>query len=177
MKLSRTGWNNVIIFSVMIIILLINATNDRLFPEEEGVSDKYILPEHSVILTLTVNYSDNRQLTFERVGRAWKMTNQGLLVDLSNQQIDQLMLAWQQASGLVQADDILVEGLTGVEVLINTATSQHELVYKLYPLVDQLLVFNVQRKLWLALPKAVANQLIPNPLTKNNNLIDNQIDH
>lgn len=161
MKLSRTGWNNVIIFSVMIIILLINATNDRLFPEKDGISDKYILPEHSVILTLAINFSDNSQLTFERVGRAWQMTSQGLLVDLSNQQIEQLMLAWQQSSGLVQADDMLVEGLKGIEVLINTATSKDELVYILYPLVDQLLVFNLQNNLWLALPKAVTHQLVP----------------
>lgn len=161
MKLSRTGWNNVIIFSVMIIILLINATNDRLFPEGENVSDTHLLPEHSVILTLAINFSDNRQLIFERIGRAWKMTSQGLLVDLSNQQIEQLMLAWQGNSGLVQADDIIVEGLEGIEVLINTASSKHELVYMLYPLVDQLLVFNSQNKVWLALPKAVAHQLIP----------------
>jgi len=146
----------------MIIILLINATNDRLFPEGESGSDKYLLPEHSVILTLVINFDDDRQLKFERVGRAWQMTSQGLLLDLSNQQIEQLMLAWQQNSGLVQADDILVEGLQGVEVLINTATNKDELVYRLYPLVDQLLVFNLQNKLWLALPKAVAHQLIPN---------------
>lgn len=162
MKLSRTAWNNVIIFSVMIIILLINATNDRLFPEGESDNDKYLLPEHSVILTLTINFPDNRQLTFERVGRAWQMTRQGLLVDLSNQQIDQMMLAWQQSSGLVQAGDVLVEGLEGIEVLINTATSKQELAYKLYPLVDQLLVLNLTNQMWLALPKAVANQLVPN---------------
>jgi hypothetical protein len=162
MKLSRTGWNNVIIFSVMIIILLINATNDRLFPEEEGSSDKHLLPVHSVILTLVINFPDNSQLSFERVGRAWQMTRQGLLVDLSNQQIDQMMLAWQQSSGLVQAGDMLVEGLEGIEVLINTASSKQELVYKLYPLVDQLLVFNLQNKLWLALPKAIVHQLVPN---------------
>ena len=167
MKLSRTGWNNVIIFSVMIIILLINATNDRLFPEGEGGSDKHLLPEHSVILTLVINFDDNRQLTFERVGRAWQMTSQGVLVDLSNQQIEQLMLAWQQSSGLVQADDILVEGLQGIEVSISTATNKDELVYMVYPLEDQLLVFNLQNKLWLALPKAVAHQLIPNQLAIN----------
>lgn len=162
MKLSRIGWNNVIIFSVMIIILLINATNDRLFPDRNIDNDKHILPEHSVILTLAINFDDNRQLTFERVGRAWKMTSHGLLVDLSNQQIEQLMLVWQQSSGLVQADDIIVEGFTGIEVLINTATSKQELAYVLYPLVDQLLVFNLQKKLWLALPKAAAHQLVPN---------------
>jgi hypothetical protein len=166
MKLSRTGWNNVIIFSVMIIILLINTTNDRLFPDASGINDKHLLPEHSVVVTLVINFPDKRKLMLERVGRAWKMTNQGVFVDLSNQQIDQMMLAWQDSSGLVQADDILVEGLKSVDVLINTATSTHELIYKLYPLSDQLLVFNVQKKLWLALPKAVANQLIPNPLIK-----------
>jgi len=161
MKLSRTGWNNVIIFSVMIIILLINATNDRLFPKGDSRNDQYLLPEHSVILTLVINFNDNRQLKFERIGRAWQLTSQGLLVDLSNQQIEQLMSAWQQSSGLIQAGEMLVEGATGVEVLIKTATNKDELVYMLYPLVDQLLIFNVQNKLWLALPKAVANQLIP----------------
>lgn len=162
MKLSKTAWNNVIIFSVMIIILLINTTNDRLFPEGDSGSEKKLLPEHSVILTLVINYDADRQLKFERVGRAWQMTSQGLLLDLSNQQIDQLMLAWRQSIGLVQADDILVEGVEGIEVLINTATNEHELAYMLYPLVDQLLVFNLQKKLWLSLPKAIANQLVPN---------------
>lgn len=161
MKLSRTAWNNVIIFSVMIIILLINATNDRLFPDGESDNDKQLLPEHSVILTLTVNFADNRQLTFERVGRAWKMTSQGMLVDLSNQQIEQMMFSWQQSSGLVQADEILVEGVASIEVLINTAASKDELLFRLYPLVDQLLVFNVHKKLWLAFPKAVTHQLLP----------------
>ena len=33
--------------------------------------------------------------------------NQVILVDLSNKQIEQLMLAGQQSSGLIQADDIL----------------------------------------------------------------------
>ncbi len=162
MKLSRTAWNNVIIFSVMTIILLINATNDRLFPDEEHDNDASLLPEHSIVLTLKINFSDNRQLAFERIGKAWQMTSQGVLLDLSNQQIDQMIFTWQQTMGLVQADNIEVEGMKAIEVLINTATSENELVYLLYPLVDQLLVFNSQKQLWLALPKAVSHQLIPN---------------
>jgi hypothetical protein len=134
----------------------------RLFPEKDSVSNKHLLPEHSVILTLVINFDGKRQLTFERVGKAWQMTSQGLLVDLTNQQIEQLMLAWQQSSGLVQADDILIEGLNGIEVLVNTASNKYELAFMLYPLVDQLLVLNLQNKLWLSLPKAVARQLIPN---------------
>lgn len=162
MKLSRTAWNNVIIFSVMIIILLINATNDRLFPDGDSENDALLLPEHSVILTLNINFPDKRQLAFERIGRAWQMTSQGMLVDLTNQQIEQLMFSWQQSSGLVQADEILIEGVAAIEVFMNTAASKDELAYRLYPLVDQLLVFNVQKQLWLALPKAIAHQLVPN---------------
>ncbi|MCI2282550.1 hypothetical protein L3081_02980 [Colwellia sp. MSW7] len=110
-KLSKTAWNNVIIFSVMIIILLINATNDRLFPDDNNTNDTLLLPEHSVILTLTIMPSDDKKIVFERIGRAWQMTSQGVLLDLTNQQIEQIMFAWQQSSGLVQAAEIVVEGL------------------------------------------------------------------
>ena len=53
MKLSRAGWNNVIIFSVIIFILLINVTNKKLFSDNESSTsaEKSILPEHSVILS------------------------------------------------------------------------------------------------------------------------------
>lgn len=160
-KLSKTAWNNVIIFSVMIIILLINATNDRLFPDDNNANDTLLLPEHSVILTLTIIPSDDKKIAFERIGRAWQMTNQGVLLDLSNQQIEQIMFAWQQSSGLVQAAEIVVEGLAGVDVSLSLAGNSQEQKFTLYPLTDQLLVYNQQKKLWLALPAAMSNQLIP----------------
>ena len=161
MKLSRTGWNNVIIFSVMIIILLISTTNDRLFPENSNRNDELLLPPHSVILTLLVKYPDNKQIMFERKGRAWQMTSQGMIIDLNNQKIEQLMFAWQQSSGLVQADDIIIEGQQGVEVEISIAGVEPLLVFVLYPLVDQLLILNQQKGIWLALPSAINQQLVP----------------
>jgi hypothetical protein len=161
MKLSKTAWNNVIIFSVMIIILLINTTNNRLFPEDDSMNNALILPEHSVILTLSVTYPDKSSVLFERIGRAWKMTSQGRLVDLNTQQIDQVMFAWQQTSGLVQADDILIDGQQGTLVKISLAGVETEQVFTLYPLIDQLLIFNQQKQLWLALPLALSRQLTP----------------
>jgi len=128
MKLSKTAWNNVIIFSVMLIILLINSTNNRLFPDND-TNDGLVLPEHSIILTLSMTLSNNTTIKFERIARSWKTTNQGMLFDLTNQQIEQMMFAWQQSSGLLQA--------------------------------DQLLVYNQRKKLWLALPATMKNQLIP----------------
>lgn len=166
MKLSKTAWNNVIIFSVMIIILLINGTNERLFPEDNNNNDQLILPEHSVVLTLSITLPSQASIVFERMARAWQMTSQGVLLDLTNQQIDQMMLAWQQSMGLVQAGDIIVDGQEGIEVKISLAGVDQEQKFTLYPLVDQLLVYNQQRKIWLALPVAMNNQLIPIPKGK-----------
>lgn len=160
-KLSKTAWNNVIIFSVMIIILLINGTNNRLFPADNITNDTLILPEHSVILTLSITLPTKAAVLFERVGKSWQMTSQGVLVDLTNQQIEQLMFIWQQSSGLVQAANIIVDGQIGAEIKISLAGTTQEQKFTLYPLVDQLLLYNQQKKLWLALPAAMSQQLIP----------------
>jgi len=72
MKLSRTGWNNVIIFSVMIFILVINVTNKKLYSSDDNQSDEQntIFAKHAVILSLAVN----QQVTIERIGRTWRAT-------------------------------------------------------------------------------------------------------
>jgi len=162
MKLSRTGWNNVIIFSVMIIILLINTTNDRLFPKNDDSNDELLLPQHSVILTLLIKYPGNKQVMFERKGRAWQMTSQGTIFTLNNQQIDQLIFTWQQSSGLTQADDIIIDGQQGIKVEVSMAGVNDLMAFNVYPLTDQLLIFNQRKKLWLAFPAAISQQLVPN---------------
>ncbi len=161
MKLSKTAWNNVIIFSVMIIILLINSTNERLFPEGTNINDELLLPEHSVVLTLSITLPNETSIVFERIARAWKMTSRGIVLDLTNQQIEQMVLTWQQGSGLVQAADIVIDGQEGVEVKLSLAGVELEQEFILYPLSDQLLVYNQQKKIWLALPAAMNHQLVP----------------
>lgn len=163
MKLSRTGWNNVIIFSVMIIILMINATNDKLFPSEDNdnKSEQLILSAHSVILTLAIDYSANQQVLFERVGRSWQLTTKGMIVDKTDQQIEQMMFAWQQSSGLVQAADIVIDSERGIPVQIALAGDVQAKAFTLYPLTDQLLIYQHQDKIWLSLPSTLAQQLLP----------------
>lgn len=163
MKLSRTGWNNVIIFSVMTIILLINATNDKLFPNEESGTngEQLILPQHSVILTLSVDFSEKQHVLLERVGRSWHLTAQGITLEKTEQQIEQMMFAWQQSSGLVQAAEIMIDSDQGVAVQIALAGESEVRTFILYPLNDQLLVYQQQENAWLALPATLAQQLLP----------------
>ncbi len=163
MKLSRTGWNNVIIFSVMIIILVINATNNKLFPNEdsENKAEQLILPQHSLIVTVAIDLSENKQVLFERVGRSWQLTAKGIIVDKTDQQIEQMMFAWQQSSGLVQAADIVIDNEQGVTVQIALAGDAKAKTFTLYPLADQLLIYLHQEKMWLSLPSTLAQQLLP----------------
>ncbi len=163
MKLSRTGWNNVIIFSVMTIILLINATNDKLFPNEESGTngEQLILPQHSVILTLSIDFSENQHVLLERVGRSWQLTAKGVPLEKTEQQIEQMMFAWKQSSGLVQAAEIMIDSDQGVSVQIALAGEPEVRTFVLYPLADQLLVYQQQENVWLALPATLAQQLLP----------------
>ena len=162
MKLSRTGWNNVIIFSVMTIILLINATNDKLFPDEENnKAERLILPQHSVILTLDIELSDTHHVLVERAGRGWQVTTKGIILDKTEQQIEQMIFSWQQSQGLVQAADMVIDNAQGITVTIVLASELHARTLILYPLNDQLLIYQQQDNIWLALPATLAQQLLP----------------
>jgi len=161
MKLSKTAWNNVIIFSVMIIILLINASNDRLFPENTDRNNTLLLPKHSVVLALTITFPNQSQIIFERIGRAWKMTSQGMVLNFTNQQIDQLIFTWQQTSGLIQAAEIIIDGKEGTQVKVSLAGIEQDQQFTFYSLTDQLLIFNHQTKIWLAVPSVLSQQLTP----------------
>ncbi len=164
MKLSKTGWNNVIIISVMLIILLINATNDKLFPDENShsnnMSEQLLLPEHSIILTLKIEYPNDEFIFFERMGKRWQITNELGLITYQDQSIEQMIFSWQQSQGLVQASDIVISEEIGVNIFIELANNQQVLRFVLYPLNDQLLIFNMNKNQWLSLPPALTKQLL-----------------
>ena len=69
-RLSRQAWNNVLIVTMVVMILLFNSTNNML---NDGDSDapqqRYILPEGSLILTI-----ENSVHKVERIGRSWRIT-------------------------------------------------------------------------------------------------------
>ena len=166
MNLSRTGWNNVIIFSVMTMILLINLTNELLFStvdhsDIQTSSTQLVLGEHAVILTLAI--SD--RVLIERSGRAWQISPAELNKQLSEQSLEQMMMAWQQSVGLLQASTIQIEGLKGIEVMVELAGNPTPQIFTLFALSDQLLVRRHSDESWLALTTQIYQQLIPHSLT------------
>jgi len=158
MRLSRTGWNNVIIFSVTIIIIFLNFTNDKLFHRNEAgkfTQDIPLFKEHAVILTLAIN----GKVLISRTGKSWKIVPESS--QLKPQALEQMMLSWQNAVGYSETLKYDLSKQTPIVITAELVGEKSAFDLNLFPTKDQLLVFNKQTQQWLSLPITVFYQLIP----------------
>ncbi len=158
MRLSRTGWNNVIIFSVMSIIIFLNFTNDKLFRRDKSGSytqDITIFGDHAVILSLTIN----DHITIARRGKNWQITP--LITHINSQALTQMMQSWQRVTGTTATlkYDLSKQKAIKATVLIAGAEQPYQL--SLFPIQDQLLLLNQKTAQWFSLPLAIYYQLLP----------------
>jgi len=159
MKLSRTGWNNVIIFSVMAFILIINITNNKIFSDDQEPTSSeqpYILGEYATILTLSIHPN----VLIERIGRTWRSTP----AIIQGQALDQMMRSWQHSTGNIIQEPPEVDQQMALVVNIELAGQEKTSVLNLYTTDTELLVYNHLNKQWLSFPLAIFSQLIPNEI-------------
>ena len=154
MKLSRTGWNNVIIFSVMIFILVINVTNKKLYSSDD--QQITLFSEHAVILSLEVN----QQISIERIGRTWRATP----AKISGQALDQMMLTWHETEGDIISEPPELDRQMALVISVELAGNAEAQLLNLFITNNELLIFNHQQKRWFAFPIAIFSQLIPNEI-------------
>ncbi|GHE97124.1 hypothetical protein [Thalassotalea profundi] len=153
-KLSRSGWNNVIIFSIMGFILLINATHKNVFTsKEEQSGEQFVLGADAVILTLRIN----NELSIERVGRNWRATPERI----SGQALTQMMRSWQQLEGQVVNEPDGVDLKLALVIEVEVADSLEIINVSLIATDYELLMFNHVTKLWFSLPLELYSQLFP----------------
>lgn len=160
MKLSKAAWNNVIIFSVMAMILLINVMDK----EESDVtnssnSQPRLIAQHSVVLTLAVE----EHALIERTGTSWQISPSLLKA----QQLNQMMLSWQQSEGseLLEAPD--TSNANAQVVAIQIAGQESPLLFEFYWADEHLIVHKVNQQQWLIFPAAIFPQLLPPQLFDN----------
>ncbi|MEL0641498.1 hypothetical protein V6260_12855 [Pseudoalteromonas aliena] len=96
MRLGRKGWNNVIIFSMLIMIFFLNGWHKHLFNHSVEPSIQPVLPKQSFILTL--KYVDQK---IERIGTSWRITDLNNVESghwqPSTKQLEELINLWQRA--------------------------------------------------------------------------------
>jgi len=93
-RLTKKGWNNVLIFSMLIMIFLFNGLHHKLIDVEADDVIQPLLKEQSYILTI-----EYPLYKIERIGTGWRSDSA-----LAPEQISELLKNWQQASGLQVAD-------------------------------------------------------------------------
>lgn len=153
-KLSRTGWNNVIIFAVMGVILLINLTQK---PVNQSASAMHqtqaLLSQSQLILTLEIQ----QHVIIERIGRTWRATP----ALIQGQALDQMMMSWQQLSGKLVEQPPHVDLKMGLVVSLAIAGEANLMQLQLYDLDDTLYIYKPAGGLWYALPLPLFSQLLP----------------
>lgn len=157
MKLSRTGWNNVIIIVVMAFILIINITNNKIFPNNQATSSAEqatLFAFHETILTLT--FFD--KVTIERIGKTWRVTPK----ILNEQALEQMMRSWKNSEGVTVANPPTLDEKMALIVNVELADQDAPQVLNLFATETELLIYNRTTKVWKSFPLAIFAQLVPN---------------
>ena len=159
MKLSRTGWNNVIIFSVMAFILLINVTNNKIFSGSESASEveqATLFAAHETILTLTFSHN----VVIERIGKNWRATP----AVLNEQALEQMMRSWKNSEGDTVKSPPVIDEKMALVVNIELADQTEPYTLNLFATDTELLIHNRTTQVWKSFPLAIFSQLVPNEI-------------
>ncbi|QOL26466.1 hypothetical protein LP316_03970 [Thalassotalea sp. LPB0316] len=163
-RLSRAGWNNVIIYSVMAFILLINLTQKNSQDESAPAAEvSQLIADHQVILTLTIN----QWVSVERIGQTWRT----LPNVLTGQPLDQMMMSWHnlevqmvdKPADFDQSNAVIVSALlagdSDLHYFMLKQTANGLLIFKQAPSGEELwYVTQSQRYQQLLPPQVIAPQ-------------------
>lgn len=149
LNISRKAWNNILIFTMLIMIFLLNGLHHKLNPSDSTPSSASILPAQSFILTI-----EYPALKIERIGTSWRSVGK----PISN--INITINTWLNAQAKVitpapqVSDPLLVASIW-------LAGEQLAFTYPLYQLEQNYALFNKQQQQWLLLEPSQAKLLFP----------------
>lgn len=161
LRLSKKGWNNVLIFSMLLMIMLFNGLHKRLPFGETKAQQVSLLPENSLVLTLSFG-----DIAVERIGQSWRSNPS---VGLSESELSQLMLDWRAMQVTWHQQDSEAQLMTqGKEpdyyVIATLAGKSDGAVYAFYPELESVWIHDQQQQRWLQGTIEDLNILIPQPL-------------
>lgn len=113
-RLSQKAWNNVIIFTMLAMILVLNISS---FKSDDSDLPVPIIEEGGLLLSLQID-----QYVIERAGRTWRLSSSSPLANQqsSKEQSDALAILvenWQRAL-VKQQNDVTAEALQSPDVVV-----------------------------------------------------------
>jgi uncharacterized protein YbdZ (MbtH family) len=139
-RLTKTAWNNIIIFAMLLMILLFNTTSNILNTPSDMPDEVSLLPQGSVLMTLQSN-----GVQLERIGTGWRVDSEDASIQA---QIDPLLTHW--TSSIMTPTERPESLPAGQVVVLWLAGESKGLVYSLYPFEQGTLVEFEQRFYTLA---------------------------
>lgn len=160
-RLSRKGWNNVLIFSMLLMIMVFNGMHKKFSMGGSANVMLPLLPEGSLLLTL-----EYPNASIERIGQGWR-SNPPLGLD--GEQLAQIINGWQNEAVEWQVDDeeakVMTKGKMPVYyVIAHLAGKRDGAVYAFYPQLDDVWIHDQQQSRWLKAPKMLMTRLVPSAL-------------
>ncbi|ESP95365.1 hypothetical protein [Pseudoalteromonas luteoviolacea] len=157
MGLSRKAWNNVVIFSMLIMIFFLNGLHHKLNPQQAELTRVMVLPEQSFVLAMAYP-----GVKIERIGTTWRIDNKlvdGTSSSYSAQDLVQIVQMWQNLElQAVEKQKVNPESAISVATFW-LAGEELPLSYQLYRGSDTYLLFAQRQQHWLELSADQAKQL------------------
>lgn len=153
MQLSRRGWNNVIIFAVLAMMLIFQYSGNMLNQDSKAPLYQPALPANAVVLSMQL---DNIQI--RRVGSELEIKP---AMGLTQPQLQQIIKAWESATFKSLPEDIVVTNLAyGVNISFELANLSEPVTLILYQVEGGYLLQNWQQQL-LQIDEAELQVLLP----------------
>ncbi|MDO6548089.1 hypothetical protein [Pseudoalteromonas carrageenovora] len=161
MRLGRKGWNNVIIFSMLIMIFFLNGWHKQFLGGEGKPALQAVLPEQSFVLTL--KFVDQK---IERIGTSWRTTplqkDAPLIWQATEQQLKGLVSYWQNAQLMGVNESVVFNPNSPLYVAtFELAGESLPWVYLLYKGAGQYYLLEKNSQRILALDLSTTQQLFP----------------
>jgi len=152
-KLSRRGWNNVLIFVVLVMMLVFQYLGKKMNSDDAVSQYQSALPSNAVILSMQF---DNIQI--QRVGSQLATKPE---LGLSQPQLQQIIKAWERATFKPVAEDVVIANLAyGINITFELVNLAEPVTLILYQIDGGYLLQNWQSQL-LQIDDAELQVLLP----------------
>lgn len=155
MKLTRKGWNNVLIFAVLAMIFIFNFSHKQTLNNERIDNAKLtLLPKQAMVLTF-----QGPDYVIERIGHSWRSRPD---IGLAPEQLELMMNAWShhELSKLLLPEGQLPVSQYSQQYQIWLAGVTEPVTLTLYQLDSGLVINNWQGQL-LRLEEEQLHKLLP----------------
>lgn len=156
-RLSKKGWNNVLIFASMFMILLFNYSHKMFVDGQTSEAPQALLPQNSLVQS--IDYSG---VKLERIGSNWRVLTE--LQDVELTSASDYVTVWQQQPfTLLLAEPLMLDSARSLPVVVWVAGQASGWVYEFVIDAQEgtAYVKDHRQSLWYVVEPHLLSQLIP----------------